>query len=164
VRKSLLLLVGCFAFFAADTSAPASTTLLTSPLLWATVDVCQSASSGSVVGLRASMPGTGDASEQMYMSFRLQYQGPQGGWHNLSGADSGLIDAGSSGFRSRQAGLDFQLAPSAASQSVLRGRVIFQWRIGTTVVHRARLTTTAGHHPSAGATPPGYSAALCQVS
>lgn len=164
MRKSLLAVVGGLTFLAAATSAPASTTLRGSPLLWATIDVCESASSGAVVGLRASMPGTGDPNEQMYMSFSLQYQGPQGNWHNLAGAASGLIDAGSSGFRSRQAGLDFQLAPSAASQSVLRGRVSFQWRIGTTVVHRARLTSTAGHHPSAGATPPGYSAARCQIS
>ena len=35
--------------------------------------------------------------------------------------------------------------PKAGSRIVLRGLVDVEWRVGTRVVDRARVTTTAGH-------------------
>jgi hypothetical protein len=136
--------------------------LLSSPLLWATVDVCRSSAGGDVVGVRGSMPGTGNGNEQMYMRFHLQYRGTHHTWHYLRGAYSGLVAAGSSQFRSRQAGLDFHLAPG--TRSVLRGIVEFEWRVATRVVHEAKRETTAGHVATAGASPPGFSVAHCAIS
>jgi hypothetical protein len=139
-------------------------TLLNSPLLWATVDVCRSSTAGDIVGVRGSMPGTGNGGEQMYMIFRLQYRGTHGKWHYVHGADSGLLAAGSSQFRSRQAGLDFHLAPGDGTGSTVRGIVKFEWRVGTGVVHEAKRETTAGHVASAGARPRGFSVAHCAIS
>lgn len=133
-----------------------------SRLLWATVDKCVSSPTADVVGVRASMPGTGNRNEQMFMGFRLQYR-THHGWHNV-GTNSPLVSVGSARYRSRQAGLDFHLAASTASGTVLRGLVAFQWRIGSVVVHAARRATSAGRTPSAGASPPGYSAARCTIS
>jgi hypothetical protein len=141
-----------------------SGTLLSSPLIWATVDVCRTSASGGVVGLRGSMPGTGNGDEQMYMIFRLQYRGTHHRWHYLAGADSGLVAVGSSQFRSRQAGLDFHLALGDSSTNVVRGVVKFEWRVATRVVHETKSKTTAGHVASAGASPPGFSAAHCTIS
>jgi hypothetical protein len=141
-----------------------SGTLLNSPLLWATVDVCRSSAAGDVVGVRGSMPGTGNSGEQMYMIFRLQYRGPHDKWHYLEDADSGLLAAGSSQFRSRQAGLDFHLSPGDGTASVVRGIVKFEWRIATRVMHETKLETTAGHIATAGASPRGFSVAHCAIS
>jgi len=141
-----------------------ATPLLSSPLLWATVDQCTSAASGDVVGLRASMPGTGRRDERMYMRLRLQYRAPSGVWRYVKGADSGLIDAGSARYVSRQAGRDFHLAAGSASGTVLRGKVVFDWRVGASTIHHAQRLTTADREVGAGASPPGYSAARCTLS
>jgi len=138
--------------------------LLGSPLLWATVDQCSSASGGDVVGLRGSMPGTGRADEEMYMRFRLQYRDATGRWQFVAGADSGFVDVGSSRYVSRQAGRDFHLAAGFAGGAVLRGRVTFDWRVGKVTKHHAELRTTADREVGAGASPPGYSAAHCTLS
>jgi hypothetical protein len=169
VRRSALSAVAGLALLGpagaiAATGATPSGGLRGSPLLWTTIDVCQSSASGDVVGLRGSMPGSGNANEQMYMIFRLQYRATKHKWSFLPGTDSGLVDAGSAEFRVRQAGLDYRLAPSPGSKRVLRGRVTVQWRLGATVVHSARMTTTAGHSASAGANPPGFSVADCAIS
>ena len=136
----------------------------TGALLWATIDECRSLPTGELVGLRASMPGTGDANEQMFMRFRLQYSGPgTSGWRVLGGS-SALVNAGSAAYASRQAGLSFQLTVSTTPGTLVRGVVAFQWRSGSTIVRSARRLTSAGREPSAGAHPPGYSAARCTVS
>jgi hypothetical protein len=139
-------------------------TLLGSPLLWATVDQCTSAPGADVVGLRGSMPGTGRRAERMLMRFRLEYRGQKGNWHFLKGADSGFVDAGSARYVSRQAGRDFHFASMPASQTVLRGVVTFDWRLGAMTIHHARLHTTGEREVGAGAVPPGYSAAHCALS
>lgn len=136
---------------------------LSSKLLWATIDECRSAPAGEIVGVRASMPGTGDQSEQMFMRFRLQYRGAAGRWRDIGGS-SALVDVGSAAYVSRQGGLDFQLVPSTAPGMVLRGLVRFEWRRGASVVRSAERSTSAGRQPSAGAHPPGHSAARCTVS
>jgi hypothetical protein len=170
VRRSALSVITSLALLGSPTlSAGAGTTgssgLLGSPALWATVDVCQSAPAGDVVGLRGSMPGTGANNEQMYMHFRLQYRGTRGNWHYVPGADSGLVEAGSAQFASRQVGLDFHLTtPAVAGGLVVRGVVWFEWRIKMRVVHATILHTTRGHDASAGASPPGFSAAHCALS
>ena len=157
------LLLGLCAPPTVTATSSYSGTLLSSPLLWATVDVCRSSASGDVVGVRGSMPGTGNRDEQMYMAFHLQYRGAHHKWHFLAGAASGLVAAGSSQFRSRQAGRDFHLA-SSGKGTVLRGIVKFEWRVGTRVVHEAKRKTTAGHIASAGASPRGFSVAHCAIS
>lgn len=139
--------------------------LLDSPLLWATIDQCTSTATGGVVGLRASMPGTGNGAERMFMRFRIQYRGDRGHWHFLDGADSGFVAAGSSRYLSRQAGRDFDLATAASPTGVvLRGLVTFDWRVGARTIHQARLASTAQREVGAGAVPAGYSAAQCALS
>jgi len=161
--SGLGLLSACAATTVAATTSY-SRDLLSSPLLWATIDVCQNTAAGNVVGVRGSMPGTGNGDEQMYMIFRLQYRGARHFWHYLPGADSGLIAAGSSQFRSRQAGLDFHLASGAGAGSVVRGIVNFEWRVATRVEHETKLKTSAGHIASAGSSPRGFSVAHCAIS
>jgi hypothetical protein len=146
-------------------STDATGGLLSSRWLWATVDVCSTASSSDVVGIRGSMPGTGDPKERMYMYFRLQYRGSKGIWHFVGQAgNSGFVYAGTAGYVSRQAGRDFHLAASTAPGTKLRGQVYFDWRLGSRVEHHVVLATTAGHLVDAGSSPRGFSAANCTIS
>ncbi len=132
--------------------------------LWATIDECQPATSGATVGVRASMPGTGDASEEMFMRFALQYRRPgRRHWHKLAGSRA-FVNVGSAAYASRQAGLNFRLSATTAPGTVLRGVVDFQWRRGSSIARSVLRFTSAGRRPSAGAQPPGYSAARCSVS
>jgi hypothetical protein len=54
-------------------------------------------------------------------------------------------------------------APKAGAPLLLRGRVDFEWRIGSKVVRRARAITAGGHKSAAGSDPKGYSAATCTL-
>jgi hypothetical protein len=135
-----------------------------SKLTWATIDVCNTKAHPNVMGIRASMPGSGVRSERMFMSFRVQYQDPKGRWQFVSGESSGPRDVGSGAFRVRQSGFDFPFVrPPSAAPVLVRGAVKLEWRRRGRAVATARIHTTAGHSPAAGADPPGYSAATCRI-
>jgi hypothetical protein len=135
-----------------------------SPLLWATVDVCDTAAHPNTVGIRGSMPGTGDVHELMYMSFNVEYRRPGGPWRYLGAAgQSGPVRVGNGASVARQAGQDFVIAASTTRTYVLRGVIVFEWRLrGRTVATQVR-ATRAGHVAAAGADPPGFSAAVCKI-
>src|SRR3954451_5089729 len=84
-----------------------------SPLLWATVNVCDTPASPDTIGVRGSMTGSGHRGEQMYIRFRVQYfSRSERHWPNItSGADSGWIAVGSARFKVRQAGWSFRFLP-----------------------------------------------------
>jgi hypothetical protein len=134
----------------------------TSKALWATIDVCDAAA--HTIGIRGSMPGTADARELLYMSFRVEYRGRAGEWHYLARAgQSPFVLVGDGAAVARQAGQNFQIARTKSARYVLRGVVIFEWRLhGHTVASNAR-ATRAGHTAAAGADPPGFSAATCGI-
>jgi len=137
-----------------------------SPLLWATVNVCDTPDNPDTIGVRGSMPGSGIRGERMFVRFQVQYfSRAENRWHNITeGADSGWIDVGAARYRVRQGGWSFKFVPPPdGSTHILRGVVTFEWRRGEKVVRRARKRTTRGHRSAAGADPPGYSASTCEV-
>src|SRR3954447_17047122 len=136
-----------------------------SPLLWATINICDTAKHPDTIGIRASMPGSGKARERMYMRFQVQYfRASDQMWHNISsGGDSGFVRVGSADLRDRQAGRLFVFAPPAGGSWQLRGVITFEWRVGKGVARRVRERTTAGHH-AAEADPAGYSSDTCVIS
>jgi hypothetical protein len=151
---------------AAAVAAPATASAgPASKLLWATVNVCDTAGHPDGVGIRGSMPGTGDAADRLLMRFRLQFRARSGRWRAIGAAgDSGWIDVGSGRARARQAGRTFTVTPPRRGAAfVLRGVVLYQWRRGSAVLRRARRVTRGGHPRTAGADPPGASAATCTV-
>lgn len=135
---------------------------------WATVNVCDTPSYPDTIGIRGSMPGTGIATEEMFMRFQVQYQRDDGSWQLLdAGGDSGFIDIGRAKTRAaRQAGHSFRITPPRVGDVyTLRGFVTFEWRTKDgTVARRARRRTTSGHRSSAGADPAGFSAAECLIT
>jgi hypothetical protein len=134
-----------------------------SPLLWATIDVCNTKAHPDTVGIRGSMPGTGDAAESMFMQFRVEYL-RSGVWTNIGASGSSPFEPlGSAAAGARQFGVDFTIAPGAQPHYLLRGVVTFQWRVGARAIATTLRSTTAGHNVGAGADPRGYSASVCSI-
>lgn len=153
------------AFAAAPATAQDGPTVAQSKLLWATVNICDTEEHPDTVGVRGSMPGSGDAGERMYMRFQLQYFDRRDGkWHNIGASgDSGFVPVGSARYKQRQSGRNFTVRPPKTGSYLMRGAVTFEWREDGKVVRRARERTTSGHTRTAGADPAGFSAASCRV-
>ena len=148
-------------------AAKRATSVYESPLLWATVNICDTPVHPDGVGIRGAMPGSGVAGESMHMRFQLQYFDQKDkAWHNLSkAADSGFIPVGAAKYKQRQAGRTFTVPPPSTGAFILRGAVTFEWRDADgEVVRRARKRTESGHGSTKGADPAGFSAAKCEVS
>src|SRR6059036_1706372 len=96
-----------------------------SPLLWATVNVCDTPSSPDTIGIRGSIPGSGVRGEKMFLRFQVQY---------FSRTDGNWIPVGSAMYKAREAGWSFRFSPPAAgSTDLLRGAVSFEWRKGSQI-------------------------------
>lgn len=137
-----------------------------SPLLWATVNVCDTVDHPNAVGFRASMPGSGIKQERMYVRFQVQYfRSSDSRWHNIGpGGDSGFIFVGSGKYRARQTGRTFTLkAPKEGQVFIVRGAVTYEWRRDGEVVRRARKRTRSNHPDTRGSDPAGFSAAKCEI-
>ncbi|HWI70587.1 MAG TPA: hypothetical protein VNT55_01430 [Baekduia sp.] len=138
-----------------------------SPLLWATINICDTTKHPDTIGIRASMPGSGNPKERMYMRFQVQYyRVSTKKWANLDATvDSGFRSVGSAKYRRRESGWNFSLTPPPAGQTYrLRGIVSFEWRIGKKVVRSAQKRTRSGHGGTDGADPKGASAAECVIT
>jgi hypothetical protein len=135
--------------------------------LWATVNVCDTVGHPDSIGIRGSMPGSGDRKEVMFMRFQVQfYTAADGSWHNLEDADSGFVEVGSAKYRTRQSGRTFTITPPRPGTDpyLMRGVVTFEWRQDGEVVRRARKRTTDKHPGTKGSDPVGFSAATCSIS
>jgi len=134
--------------------------------LWATVDICNTQAHPHVLGIRASIPGTGHRRQRMFMRFRAQFLDASGQWTDVPGADSGARSVGSAIYRARQSGWSFMLQPAGgAPPEQLRGEVDFEWLARNRhVLYRTQLFSTAGHPTGADGDPPNYNAATCTMS
>jgi hypothetical protein len=145
-------------------ATPAPVPAAHSPLLWATIDICNTKAHPDTIGIRGSMPGTGDAGESMFMQFRVEYL-RSGVWTNIGArATSPFEPLGSAASGVRQAGVDFTISVGTQPHYLLRGVVTFQWRRGGVVVATTLRSTSAGHSVGAGADPRGYSASVCSIA
>jgi hypothetical protein len=143
--------------------ARTASSVLHSRQLWATINVCNPKDQPNILGVRGSMPSDGQPRDKMYMSFRLQYlNSTTKHWTDLAGITPSFISVGSGA--ARQAGQSFQLMPVVGKPAfTLRGLVEFQWRRGKVVLESTRRPTSGEHKSLAGADPPGFSAATCQI-
>lgn len=139
-----------------------------SGVLWATVNVCDTASAPNTIGIRGSMPGSGKRATRMFMRFQVQYRNAKGAWKPATSLDTGFLPLGTGkGVGARESGHSFTIRPSssgaASERYILRGLVTFQWRgAGGQVIRTSRRLTTAGHRSKV-ADPPRYSAAVCNM-
>jgi len=146
-------------------AAQGDVSIYKSPLLWSTVNICDTASHPDTVGVRGSMPGSGVPGEQMFMRFQLQFfDRKDKAWHNIgTTGDSGFVPLGPAKFKERQSGRNFTVRPPRTGAFVLRGAVTFEWRKDGEVVRRARKRTSGERGATVGADPSGFSAARCRV-
>jgi hypothetical protein len=167
LRATLGVLALLMAAPPAGAGAHGADSLVHDKRLWATVNVCDSVGHPDAIGIRGSMPGSGNRAELMFMRFQVQVFDQAGAsWHNLAGADSGFVEVGSGRSRTRQSGNTFTITPPrpGAAPYLLRGVVSFEWREKAEVVRRARKSTTAAHPNTKGSDPAGFSAATCSIT
>lgn len=140
-------------------------TLMASDDLWATVNICDTPKNPNAIGIRASMPGTGETG-QMSLRYRVQYYIPANdSWQWVqNGGDSGWVALGSAFAGARQAGYTFAFVPPATGVYTMRGVVDYQWRVNGKVVYTAQEGTHRGHANADLGDPAGFSAGLCTIS
>jgi opacity protein-like surface antigen len=151
---------------ASSATAASGPTIDRNPLLWATVNVCDTTKHPDVIGIHASMPGAGNPAEKMYMRFAVEYLKPATNkWEKLGpSTDSGFHYVGSAKYVRRVSGWNFSMTPPPSGQTYrLRGVVTFQWRLNGKVSRSAVKRTKSGHAGTNGADPKGYSAAECII-
>jgi hypothetical protein len=164
--RALALVATSLVVSVATAGAVTAPTVDKSPLLWSTVNICDTAKHPDVIGIRASMPGSGKATEKMYMRFQVQYfRASTQTWTPADATvDSGFQAVGAAKYRRRESGWSFSISPPPAGQTYrLRGIVSFEWRVGKKVVRSAKKRTRAGHAGTYGADPKGASAAECVI-
>lgn len=145
------------------------------PELWATINVCDTATLPDAMGVRASMPGNGTR-QRMYMRFNASwYSRLRQEWYPVKGQGrSPWLRVGSAKLRARQAGWTFQFGPPEPGTTfVVRGVVEFQWRkrkkrkqarrARWVVVRKARANTRHGIPDVPEGDPPGTSEGLCEI-
>jgi hypothetical protein len=134
--------------------------------LWATVNLCDTATHPDMMGVRASMPGDAEHTK-MYMRFAAQYYDrTKQLWLDVKGSGlSKWIYVGSGQFARRQGGYTFAFdAPSNGKVFTLRGAVDYKWTKGRRIVRTAHVNTKGGHPNTKGADPATYSAGLCEIT
>jgi hypothetical protein len=161
-------LLASFALAAlALSAAPAAAATRGAPVVWATVNVCDTQERPNEMGIRGSMTGLTRYS-RMYMRFRVQFQDDEGRWRTLKNgrlSDSGWVRVAAGRRGEHDAGWSFEFKPPASGGAhVLRGVVSFEWRRAGRVIRRMRTFTEAGHPGTAGAEPPDFSAATCEIA
>jgi hypothetical protein len=159
--------VAALAGLAPGAGAAGGRTVDKSPLLWATINICDTAKHPDTIGIRASIPGSGRRGEKMYMRFQVQYfrVSAQKWAPTDATVDSGFQPVGSAMYRRRESGWNFSITPPPAGQTYrLRGVVSFEWRKGKVAVRRAQKRTHSGHPDTFGAEPKGFSAAECTIN
>jgi hypothetical protein len=105
-------------------------TASSTPELWATVNICDTASAPNAMGIRAGMPGN-SSGQRMYMRFRAEYWSrSQQDWAPVAGTGvSPWVYVGPARHERRQAGWTFEFAPPPAGVTfTMRALVEFQWR------------------------------------
>jgi hypothetical protein len=135
--------------------------------LWATVNLCDTASAPNTIGIRASMPGYAHG-QRMYMRFEAQYWDAARKRFVSTGSTSRWLRVGS-GTKTAQTGFNFFFAPPpAGEQFVMRGRVDYRWtakRKGRyRVVRTGKRITHAGRRDVDGGDPPGTSQSVCVIT
>jgi hypothetical protein len=151
----------------ATAAAPATGQTRPAPKVWATVNVCDTQEHPNQMGIRGSMSGLARSS-RMFMRFRVQYQDEDGVWRMIKPgplSDSGWQRVATGRRGVHDAGWSFEFKPPASGGAhVLRGVVTFEWRRARRVVQHTRAFTEAGHPGTAGAEPPEFSAATCEIA
>ena len=121
--------------------------------LWATVNICDTASHPNEIGIRAALP-----ARAVLLRFRVQYRdSADGRWRWVRGANSRWHKAP----QGAPVGLELRGRRRRHADPARRRELPLERREGK-VVRRTRITEV-GHRSSAGADPADFSAATCRI-
>jgi hypothetical protein len=147
------------------------------PKLWATVNVCDTAGAPNSMGVRAGMPGN-TSGQRLFMRFRAEYWSPtMQAWAPVADRGSSpWVYADRARYERRQAGWTFEFAtPPAGVTYAMRGIVEFEWRrprrsralerksSRSRVVRSVSRVTETGIRGVDGGDPVGTSKAMCLI-
>jgi hypothetical protein len=151
-------------------AAPAAAQARPNPELWATVNVCDTATAPNSMGVRAAMPGDGTRA-RMYVRFKAQFfSHERRRWLTAAGQGrSPWLYLGRARFRSLQTGWTFPFgAPPQGTIFRVRALAQFEWRRRkrgrSVVVMRRKRVTEAGVRDAEGGDPVGTSRASCDIT
>jgi hypothetical protein len=125
--------------------------------LWATVNICNTASHANTVGIRGQMPTLGFATK-LRMQFRVEYWSGKA-FTPVAGV-SKTITLGPAVHGVYQAGVRFPFAPHAG---LLRGSVSFEWRRRGRRVAQVTRSTRKGHPDADFGDPQRFSSGVCLI-
>jgi hypothetical protein len=128
-----------------------------SRLLWATVNICNTAHHRHTIGIRGQAPSLPFATS---MSMRIQVDYWNGKRFVSDPYATASLDLGHRTNEVVQNGANFTFRPSV----VLSGTIEFEWKLAGRVIGRATRLTGHGYKHVAGGDPAGYSAATCRIS
>jgi hypothetical protein len=148
-------------------------------VLWATVNICDTAREPDSMGIRASMPGNG-SDQRMWARFTAEYWSrSRQAWTAVSGTGvSPWVYAGTARYARRQVGWTFAFSPPPKGVTfTMRAHVEFEWRrkparkpgakpsrVRSGTVARSLIRTTeTGISGVRGGDPAGTSKAACLI-
>jgi hypothetical protein len=125
--------------------------------LWATVNVCDTRRHRDQLGLRGEMPALGFSSG-LFMTFEVYYRSGHKFKADRRTKEQDYLGR-MTGSSVHQAGVTFTFTPP----TVLRGKVVFSWKLNGKVIGQVTRMTTAHHKHVDFGDPSGYSAASCSI-
>ncbi len=127
--------------------------------LWATINICNTAAHPNTVGIRGQMPALGFAA-RLRMVFGIDLWGPTGGgFKALKGVAQPSEDGGQRG-GTWQTGVLLRFPPHTG---LVRGRVRFEWRMGSRTIGHLDEVTHPGHTDARYSDPSGFSSGRCRL-
>ncbi len=119
-----------------------------------------------MIGIRASMPGSGIRAERMFVRFQVQFRAAADRkWHNVGqGRRQRVHRHRVRRYKARQTGRNFTIKPPPDGGAYrLRGAVTYEWRLDGEVVRRVRKRTLKRSGTTRGADPKTFSAGSCVI-
>lgn len=130
--------------------------------LWATVNICDTATHPNVLGIRGQLPALGFATK-MSMLVQVDYYVPADGKFETDTSVAPVrVPLGKKAEATGlwQGGVEFTFTPPA----VLSGTVTFQWKLGKRVIGQVTKLTAHGVKGVAHSDPPHSSTATCTIN
>ncbi len=128
--------------------------------LWATINICDTTAHPNTVGIRGQMPALGFAA-RLRMVFGIDLWDPTGGgsFKALRGVAQPSEDGVQRG-GTWQTGVLLRFPPHTG---LVRGRVTFEWRMGSRRIGHSDEVTQPGHTDARYSDPSGFSAGRCRL-
>ncbi|HEY2439991.1 MAG TPA: hypothetical protein VGI07_07175 [Solirubrobacteraceae bacterium] len=134
-----------------------------SPLLWATINICNSRTHRDKIGVRGQMPSLG-FSATMQMTFKLNsWSASAKQFQPINSPNA--VDTIAVGTHSRTLEQEGTIFPfQTGTTGLWNATVVFIWKRNGKIIGQTQRRTTGGHRDAYYGSPPHYSAPQCRIS